>query len=267
MITSRQIEAFRAVVLSRSFTGAAEMLNVTQPAVSRLFRDLETELGLELATRQQGGLRLTEEAHALFSEVERSYVGMRKIELAAKRIAQHKRGTLRVCANAAFSLHLLPIVVRKFSEAHEGIAVSLRICDTDQAVDLVRSRQFDIAYVMTPADTDGVHAGPVLHSRCVCILPASHELATRDMISVQDLSGEPFVSLDETSMTRMKIDAGFEAANVARHMEIQAEGSASVCNLVAHGLGVSIMSTSKGVMSNLEAKKQGVGGEVLCEVW
>ena len=60
-------------------------------------------------------------------------------------------------------------------------------------------------------------------------------------LELGDLAGEAFVSLDEASMTRMKIDSAFEAANIPRRMEIQAEWSASIFGLVGRGLGVSII--------------------------
>src|SRR6266852_2026092 len=92
MLSFRQIEAFRAVIVLHSMTRAAETLNISQPAVSRLMRDMELNLGLTLFRRRKGGLQPTEEALALYAEVERSFVGVDKIARAAVRIRERLAG-------------------------------------------------------------------------------------------------------------------------------------------------------------------------------
>lgn len=241
MLTFRQIEAFRAIVISRSFTRAAEMLNISQPAVSRLARDMEQELQFSLFERRKGGLRATDQALALYAEVERSFIGLQKIERAARRIVERRGGILRICGNAAFTHSFLPSVVQNFLNSHRGVAVSLHTYDSATAADLLRARQFDIGYVMTPADVEGLQAGPVYRARCVCLVPEDHRLRHQSVVRIEDLQNEPFISLADGTMTRMKIDAAFDAANVSRHLEIEAEWSASVCSLVREGLGFSII--------------------------
>ena len=83
---SRQLEAFRAVILRHSITRAAEMLHITQPAVTRLILDLETEIGFSLFTREKGRLFPTSDALLLYQEVERSFVGVERIAHAAQQI-------------------------------------------------------------------------------------------------------------------------------------------------------------------------------------
>src|SRR5690606_38915260 len=79
----RQIEAFRAVMLSGSVVGAAKLLNVTQPGVSRTIGHLELHLGYELFERRGRRIFPTPEAEALYREVERLYVGVEQIGQAA----------------------------------------------------------------------------------------------------------------------------------------------------------------------------------------
>ena len=241
MVTYRQIAAFRAVMLTHSFTRAADMLHITQPAISRLIRDLEIELKLTLFERQKGGMKVTRQAETLYSEVERSFLGLQRIEQAARRIREGRSGAIKICGNPAFTLMFIPRVVKAFLETHEGVQVSLYSCANETAFDLILARQFDLGYVITPADIAGIEAGPVQHARCVCLLPPGHRLSDRDVVRIEDLKDEPFISLAEGTMTRMKIDAAFNAANIPRRLEIEAEWSATICAMVANGLGVSII--------------------------
>lgn len=241
MLSNRQVEAFRAVYVLRSMTRAAEALHISQPAVSRLVHDMEVTLQLKLFQRRKGGLDPTEEAVALYAEVERSFVGLNKIERAAARIREHRGGILRICAVPALTHSFLPTVIDNFLQTHSGVGVSLYTYDTEYAADMLRTRQFDVGYVMTPVDRSGVAVDLVKRVRCVCILPPGHRLVDRDIVRIEDLRDEPFISLAEGTMTRLKIDAAFQAANVTRTPILEAYWSISVCALVQRGLGVSII--------------------------
>jgi DNA-binding transcriptional LysR family regulator len=82
-INSRQIEAFRALMLAGTTTAAAEVMRVTQPAVSRLLADLQAALKLTLFDRRGTRLVPTSEALALYDEVQRSFVGLDRIAAVA----------------------------------------------------------------------------------------------------------------------------------------------------------------------------------------
>ena len=80
MIKQRQIEAFRAVMTAGGVSAAAAFLNVSQPAVSRLIRDLEAQIGVALFERRSGGrLQPTRDALILFREVERYFISLDQI--------------------------------------------------------------------------------------------------------------------------------------------------------------------------------------------
>ena len=73
MINFRQIEVFRAVMIARSVSGAADILNVTQPGLSRTLKQMESKLDIELFVRKKGRLFPTPEAEELFAEVQSIY--------------------------------------------------------------------------------------------------------------------------------------------------------------------------------------------------
>nr|WP_233278980.1 LysR family transcriptional regulator [Agrobacterium radiobacter] len=81
MIQSRQLEAFRAVMLTGGMTSAANLVRITQPAISRLIRDLEEEIGISLFERTGNRLRPTREAGILFKEVSRHFKKCRDISM------------------------------------------------------------------------------------------------------------------------------------------------------------------------------------------
>src|SRR5260370_30393698 len=107
-INARQVEACRAMMLTGSVTEAAKLMAVTQPAVSRLLRDFQALLKMELFERRGSGLVPTASATALYMEVERSFVGLERIAAAAEEIRGRRTGTLRIAAMPALSNGYLP---------------------------------------------------------------------------------------------------------------------------------------------------------------
>jgi len=112
----RQIEAFRAVMMSGSVTGGAVLLNLSQPSVSRLIADLERSVGFVLFERRGSRVYPTAQANALFEAVRRSYVGLELLNQAARRIAAHPIGTIRVAALPALATTILPGVIAELSD-------------------------------------------------------------------------------------------------------------------------------------------------------
>ena len=92
----RQVEVFKAIMDCGSITEAAAMLRISQPAVSKALKLLEGELGLRLFTRTTKGIAATEEARALYAEVERTYFGMQNLARFAANLRDRKQGRIVV---------------------------------------------------------------------------------------------------------------------------------------------------------------------------
>jgi len=100
----KQVEAFRAVMLSGSMTAAAASLHTSQPNISRLIAQLERQSGFKLFERVGGRLQPTDEGAALFADVERAFIGLHSIEQAAQNIRQGGTGRLRIAVVPSLSL-------------------------------------------------------------------------------------------------------------------------------------------------------------------
>ena len=105
----RQIEIFRTVMQTGSFTAAAAALHISQPGISRAARHLEIQLGVRLFERAQGRIQPTYEAVCLNAEIERSYRGVQSIQEYARNLKFGVYSTLRIAGG--------PMVPRKFSPA------------------------------------------------------------------------------------------------------------------------------------------------------
>lgn len=240
-ITHRQIEAFRALMLSETMTEAAQLLSVTQPAVSKIITQLELELGFSLFVRSQGKLTPTDDCYILYSEVERSFTGIEQIKRAAKRIQDRTAGGLRIAVLPTFASTFIARVVKRLYSSVSTIQLSIHACNSDEAVELVASGLCELGFTITPVDARHVHAGPVMSVPSFCILPSDHHLRDQDEVSVQDIAGENFIATAEGTSSRLRIDALFASMNITREIRTEARWSLTISEFVQSGLGCSIV--------------------------
>ncbi len=238
----RQLEAFRAVMLSGSVTQAAVALHISQPAVSKLLADLEHQLGFPLFTRSKGvALAVTPEADLFLVEVERNFAGIAALKQAAADIRNASAGTLRVAALPALGVSFLPAVIRTFRSRYPGVTVQLQTRSSSTVRQWIANRQFDIGLATPAREMPGVAMETFLRCAGACVLPTGHPLTDRAVITPPDLEGEPFISLALEDRTRHRIDRVFEDAGVQREVVIETQYAMTICALVLQGLGCSIL--------------------------
>lgn len=236
----RQIQAFKAVMLTGTETQAAELLSISQPAVSRLISNLEQDVGFPVFNRRNGRVYPTPEASYLYDEAEKTLSSLDKLGQTAKDIRDLKLGQLRVACMPALSLTLLPKVVATFLAKRPKVTVSLHTRSSQKVKEWVATRQFDIGIAELPADDPALDTDP-LNLKCVCVLPKGHPLERKTTVTPNDLDGVPFVSLHREHMTFFRIESAFEAAKAKRNIVIETSLFAPACSLVAQGAGVSIV--------------------------
>lgn len=236
----RQVEAFRAVMQSGSTAAAARELHTSQSSVSRLIVQLEGDTRLTLFERTGGRLIPTLEAKALFQEVERAFVGLKNLTYAADTIRNLGSGRLRIASIPGIGLGFLPRVVQRFKKSRPDVTVSVHTNNSNTVEQWVSSQYCDIgiaAYVSAAA-TCQVSALPA--AEVVCILPKKHRLAGRTMVNASDLRGEHYISLCHGDGSREETDRVFEQEGVERLLSLEAQYSATCCEMVALGMGVTL---------------------------
>ncbi|MGE8466970.1 MAG: LysR substrate-binding domain-containing protein [Pseudomonas putida] len=238
---NRQLEAFRAVMIRHSITSAAEMMSVTQPAVTRLIADLEEDVGFKLFAREKARLFPTADAELLYREVERSFVGVERIAHAARQIRSLNKGALTVCCAPALAAGLLPAWISEFMALHEGVTVIFTIHGTKTVSEMVANEQCDVGFVTYTTWQPGIKLERLFTAPMRCILPIGHRLADHARITPDDLAGESFISYPQELDTRRVIDELFASHQVERRLNIECQQSTVIASLVSFGAGVSII--------------------------
>ena len=237
----RQIEAYHAVMTYGTTSRAAEVLSISQPAVSKAVMALERVIGFRLFDREKGRMVPTAEGQLFFREVQDTFVGLARLRSAAARIRDHGSGDLKLACLPAFSTNLLPGAIGRFCSRHPDIAVSLLVASSSGIRDLVAANQIDIAVTADEIDIVGVEAVPFARIPGQVALPPGHALCDRDELRPSDLDGLPFVALAPEDTTRREAEAVFARYGVAPRIVVETAYSATVCALVLAGIGCGIV--------------------------
>jgi len=241
-LNPRQLDAFRKVMVTGSMTIAAELLGVSQPAVSRLIKDLEKSLSIRLFRREGNRLIPGAEAQRLFREVDRFYQGMEQVERVANDLKSVRVGTLRVACISVLGLSLLCEAIRRFSLMRPGVAMALDVRNSIGVLELTAANQVDIGFVNSMGtEYPGVSAFPLRRVLAVCAVPVGHRLARKENIQITDLEGEPLIALGSNNPMRIRLEVALANANVTCRRSVETTLAYSACNMVAGGLGLSVV--------------------------
>ena len=238
----RQIEAFRSVMLAGTVVGAARLMNVTQPGVSRSIGLFELRIGYKLFERHGRRIVPTAEAEALYREIEPLYGSLDRIAQVAQDIHFQRAGALRVATMPALAQWLVPRGIARFLSLRPKVTVFVQSLPSRQIAELVSTKQFDVGIVELPLSRPAIMIEPMEPVRSMAVIPAMHRLAGKKQISLKDLDGERMVLLSQHSFVRYQIDDAFSSLNVAPDVVLETPSSSIACALVAAGSGITLVS-------------------------
>lgn len=237
----RQLEAFRAVMISGTVSRAAELMGITQPAVSRGIAELEAQVGFALFDRIKGRLVPTPEGQLFFRDVDASFVGLDRLRASAARIRDFGSGSLKVASLAALGSTLVPRAIRFFREQHPSITVTLTVMSSSAVRNHVADGQYDLGLAADEVDLSGVDHQLFGSFPGVCAIPGGHPLAARSMITPPDLDGHDYIALSPEDRVRLRLHQICEQAGVKPRLVAETPNSATVCALALEGVGIGIV--------------------------
>lgn len=237
----RQLEIFRAVVVSGSASRAAVLLQITQPAVSRALGELEGSLGFFLFNRVKGRLKPTPECQIFFREVDASFSSLDSLRSTAARIRDFGTGRIRIASMAAYGSTIVPKAIKAFQRRNPRIPVTFQIMSSSQVRDLIAAQQFDVGIAADEVNLAGVESQAFATYPAVCAIPPGHAMARNKVIHPKHLHDVPFVALAPEDRARKRISDTLRAAGVSPNIVVETPGSATVCALVLEGVGVGLV--------------------------
>lgn len=241
-MTLRHIEVFRAVMQTGSMTEAARRLHTSQPQVSRLVGQLEAIVRFPLFERHGTRLSPTLDGKRFLEDVERTFVGLAGLEVAAANILSFGGQRLSLAAMPRLAGGVLTRAVVEFKRAFPESLVTIQSGAAASINTWVSAGLCDLGLaILYGDDVPGLRTETLFGMDCVLVLPKGHRLLGQQRVHARDLADEAFISFPVGSAPRERIDQVFAASGVRPRTVLESDLGASVCALVGAGLGVSVI--------------------------
>lgn len=235
----RHAEILRAVMLAGTVSGAAQLLNMSQPAASRALQQAEDALGFRLFNRVRGRLQPTAEASALHAEAERVFAGLDHMQRLASSLRAGGGTRLRVAAAPALSLEALPRAIAAFRQAHPHVVLEVETLHSAQITESVLLRELDLGFAFDALPHPGLVPLEVARGELMAIFPADH--AGRGPAALAELAALPFIGLRDDEPLGMLLAAACQTAGVILPPAVEVQTYHIALSLVAQGVGCAVV--------------------------
>lgn len=230
------LATFRLVAQRGSFSAAADVLGISQPAVSLQVRQLEQFLQTRLIERTGRGVKATAAGMALLSHGERIEQAVNEAVQSVNDCSQNVSGTISLGTGATACIHLLPPLLQQLRERYPMLVVGVTTGNTQDITRAVEENRLDMGLVTLPASGRGLDITAVLREEFVFIsADAQAEL------SPEGLQNLPLIAFEAGSGTRALIDGWFQQAGLQVTPVMQLGSIEAIKRMVAAGLGYSII--------------------------
>lgn len=235
----RHIETLHAVMVAGTISGAARLLNITQPAATHALQHAELQLGYPLFRRVKNRLVPTQEALALYGEVDKLFGQLESVRRLSASLAVQGGTELRILMAPSLTAHLLPRALKRFRKRFGQTPIGVR---TEHSRDIARAialREADVGIAYGSHPHPSIQESALATGRLVCV--RERMVPARASITLAELRDQPVIRLHHQD------PIGFVLADTAARLGVQFSGGITVqtyqtaVSLAEHGFGPALV--------------------------
>ena len=241
MLTLRQIEVIRAIMVTGTITGAAKLLNVSAPGVSRLMKYTEDSLRVRLFNRRHGRYVPTDDARNIFNMLDSVYRKVEDLQFAINRLEVGHGRELSIGSVPSIANVMVPRAIERLRRQFPELVIDINILKIEEAVDYLLLGRGEVVAMSHKFQHAIIDFAPLVKGRLLCIVGEDHELASRESIPVREIARHSLIGIDPKDPYGAIMAALFEQERLTYDMKVRARFGTTVCSLVAAGLGIAII--------------------------
>jgi DNA-binding transcriptional LysR family regulator len=250
----RHIEVFNAVMLTGSVSAAARLINVTQPAVSRILAHAEVQLGFALFKRTKGRLVPTTEAQTLYPHIERLFRQLDDVQRLATSLKGGQRDdALTILTVLALSYEIIPRALKAFRAKHPDVHVSVQALHSPQIISALALQEADVGFVFSNVAHPALEQQAMAHGRMMCVAPKGmlgSKIAKKASASLQDIAPHPVINLDVRDPVGMHLSQACRDAGVGLQSVVTVQTYHAALALAHHGVGIALVDSCTAVSAD-----------------
>ena len=236
------LTAFIEVAKQQSFSKAAEILFLTQPAISKRITALETELGTALFNRINRKVTLTEAGRALLPRAQNLRYELEDIRRIAAQLSEQVAGSLSMGTSHHIGLHRLPPFLSFFNTTYPDVHLDLHFVGSEQACEAVEQGDLELAFITLPSELPPqLHAKALWQDELHIVVNREHKLAQFAEVSLEALQAERCILPGKDTYTYQLIAQAFQALTHKLNIYLTTHYLDTLKMLVSAGFGWSVL--------------------------
>ncbi|MHB8915781.1 MAG: LysR family transcriptional regulator [Thiobacillus sp.] len=253
-MADRRLQVFYTVAKQLSFTKAADILYMTQPAVTFQVKQLEEHFNTRLFERSHGRISLTPIGELVMGYAERILALSGEMEARVGEQTGQVTGPLMIGASSTIAEYQLPRILGQFKDRFPQVQARLTVANSETVAAKVADHSLDVGLIEAPSHNPNLTTLACCEDELVMICPPDHPLARKTNVNAREMADQPYVSREHGSGTREAIDGFFRDNGVNPDdlaVEMELGSREAIKGAVEAGMGIAIMSAST-VMKELQ---------------
>ena len=238
------LKTFYYTAKCKSLTKAADILCITQPAVTKQIKQLQRYYDLKFLDIIGKKVILTDAGEHLYTIADKIFDMESQAEESIKDFQHFSKGKISILSCESFGAYYLPYIIKYYNKYNYDINISMIIGHNESIIENTAELNNDIGFISKPIQNPKISVQEILEDNIVCIVPANYPLKRKDRLEITDIDGCDLIVHEKGSVTR-KITESFirkNKLNVNIHYEIS--NNETIKRLVEQGLGIAFISNN-----------------------
>jgi DNA-binding transcriptional LysR family regulator len=240
-LTLRQIETIRAVMVAGSIGGAARLLNVAQPGVSRTMKHLESVLGMKLFVRRGGRYAPTREARDVFTQLQEVHKKINDLQFSLMQLERGGNVELSIGSVPSIAHAMVPRAVALLKKTYPDVRLNIELLKIEEAIDFLLLGRGELVCMSYRFDHPMIEFLPLAKGELVCLAHRDHPLAARQEVSAEEIVHHPLIGIDPNDPYGAIMASIFDRKKLRSEIVIRARFGTTVMQLVRENLGVAVL--------------------------
>jgi DNA-binding transcriptional LysR family regulator len=228
-------------MLTGTIAGAARLLNVAAPGLSRLMKHTEDSLGAKLFSRRGGRFVPAPEATSIFAQINELHRNLENLHFAIGALERGEGAEFKFGATPSIAQLMAPLAVADLRQRYPDLLIDFDILKLEDAIDFLLLGRGEVAAVSSRLEHPAITFEPLAQGALFCVVAENHPLASRNRIAAAEIAAHPLIGIDPRDPYGRILTNIFARARLEYQAPIKARFGATVCALVRQNLGIGVI--------------------------
>ena len=238
------LKTFYFTAKYKSLTKAAEFLCITQPAVTKQIKQLQSHYNLKFLDIIGKKVILTDAGLNLYTIAERIFDMESQAEEAIKDFQEYTKGKISILASESFGSYHIPYIIRDFKQTRPEISISIQTATNKDIIESISELKEDIGFISAPVQNPKISVHEILEDEIVLVASPNCKFTNTQELNFMDLEGKEIIMHEQGSVIRKVVDAFLKKNKIDMCMKYEISNSEAIKKLVENNMGIAFLTKS-----------------------